>query len=146
MALKTKLNEIEFGVGDEVKVFQKITEAEGKTRVQIFEGMVIGIRGTSDGQSFMVRRIGSGGIGIERIFPILAPSVEKVEVVRKGIRGVRQAKLYYVRGKSRKEIEKIYSRNTKRENAKAQKEVSKPKKKTVKKIVKKSSRKTSKKK
>jgi len=129
---KTKKGEeTKFGVGDVVKVYQKVKEGE-KTRVQIFEGVVMGIRGREDNKSFTVRRIGAQKIGIERIFPLLTPVVEKIEVVKKGTRGVRRAKLFYTREKSRKERELIYSRSTRRENAKKAKKVKAvSKKKTV---------------
>ncbi len=109
MALKATLKETTFGVGDSVRVHQLIREGD-KTRVQIFEGMVIGIGGRGSGKSFTVRRIGSQKIGIEKIFPLAAPVLEKVEVVRKGTAGVHQAKLYYTRRKSKRQIERIYSR------------------------------------
>lgn len=117
MALKIKHNEVEFGVGDRIKVFQRIKEGE-KTRVAFFEGMVLGIKGMGDGKTFTVRRIGEAAIGIERIFPINLPTIEKIEIVKKGVRGVKQAKLYYTRDKSTKEIDKIYSRNKRRELSK----------------------------
>ncbi|WKZ25865.1 MAG: 50S ribosomal protein L19 [bacterium] len=118
MALKIKHNETEFGVGDRIKVFQRIKEGE-KTRVAFFEGMVLGIKGEGNGKTFTVRRIGEATIGIERIFPISLPTIEKIEVVKKGTRGVKQAKLYYTRDKSTKEIDKIYSRNNRKELAKS---------------------------
>lgn len=117
MALKTRHQNTVFGVGDRVKVTQKVKEGE-KTRFQALEGMVIGIKGRGDNQTFTVRRIGVGQVGIERIFPIASPTIEKVEVVKSGVSGVRRAKLYYVRDQSRKEIEKIYSRAAKRKKAK----------------------------
>lgn len=117
MSLNAIHKEVEFGVGDTIRVFQKIKEGE-KFRLQTFEGMVIGIKGHGEGKSFTLRRIGSQGIGIERIFPLIATVIEKVEIVRKGTRGVRRAKLYYIRNKSKKEIEKIYSRAHKRTLAK----------------------------
>lgn len=117
MSLKTKHKETEFGVGDTIKVMQKIKERD-KTRLHAFEGIVIGIKGRDLNKSFIVRRIGAAQIGIERIFPLASPSIEKVEVVRKGTRGVRRAKLFYIRKKPKKEIEKIYSRAKKREKAK----------------------------
>lgn len=120
MALKISHNETEFGIGDIVRITQKIKEG-GKERTQAFEGMVIRIKGRGDGKSFTVRRIGTQQIGIERIFPIKAPIIEKIEVIKKGTRGVRRAKLYYTRDKSRKEIERIYSRAKKREEAKVSK-------------------------
>lgn len=120
MALRIKHNEIEFGVGDRIKVYQRIKEGE-KTRVAFFEGMVLGIKGEGDRKTFTVRRVGEAGIGIERIFPISLPTIEKIEVIKKGTRGVKQAKLYYTREKSTKEIDKIYSRSNRRELSKSSK-------------------------
>lgn len=117
MALRIKHNEVEFGVGDRIKVYQRIKEGE-KTRVAFFEGMVLGIKGEGDRKTFTVRRVGEAGIGIERIFPISLPTIEKIEVIKKGTRGVKQAKLYYTREKSTKEIDKIYSRSNRRELSK----------------------------
>ena len=111
MTLIATHNSSDFGVGDKVKVHQKIKEGE-KTRLQVFEGMVMGIKGRGDNISFSVRRIGAGQIGIERIFPLAAPTIEKIEVTRKGVQGVRRAKLYYTRDISKREIDKIYSRVT----------------------------------
>jgi len=116
MALKAKIQGTEFSVGDIIKVFQKITEGE-KKRTQVFEGTVISIKGRGDNRSFMVRRIGAQNIGVERIFPVIVPSIEKIEIVKKGGLGVRRAKLYYIRNKSRREIEKLYAR-TKHKNVK----------------------------
>ena len=113
MALKIKHKEIEFGVGDQIKVWQKIKEGD-KFRLQAFEGMVIGIKGRGAGKSFTVRRIGEAGIGIEKIFPLEATVIEKIDVVRKGTAGVSRAKLYYTRRKAKKEIEEIYSRASRR--------------------------------
>lgn len=109
MALKASLKNVDFGVGDKVKVTQKIKE-KGKQRSQIFEGQVIGIKGRGENKSFTVRRIGVQKIGIERIFPLNSPTLDKIEVVRQGMKGVRSAKLYYVRTKSKKQIEQIYFR------------------------------------
>ena len=126
MALKIIHKDIEFGVGDRVRVVQKISDGD-KSREAIFEGMVIGIKGRSPGKTFVVRRIGEAGIGIERIFPINLPSIEKVEVIRKGTSGVRRSKLYYLRGSSPKEIEKIYAKAAARNRPQ-------PKKKSKKKV------------
>ncbi len=114
MALKAKHNEIEFGVGDVVRVHQKLADG----RIQIFEGIVIKIKGSQEGKTFTVRRIGAQKIGIEIIFPLHSPAVQKIEVKRKGTRGVHRAKLYYIRNKSKREIEQIYSRANRREKAK----------------------------
>ena len=88
----------EFQPGDSIRVFVKITEGE-KTRVQPFEGVVIGIRNRGNRGSFTVRKV-SYGIGVERIFPIFSPNIQKIQVVRRGF--VRRAKLYYLRQRSGK--------------------------------------------
>lgn len=116
MALKAKIKEKqEFGIGDTIKVTQKVKEGD-KIRKQIFEGIVISIRGREENKSFTVRRIGVGQIGIERIFPLSPLVIDNVEVVRKGTRGVRRAKLYYLRKKHKKEIESIYTRTKKKQD------------------------------
>jgi len=125
MALITKHKDTNFGVGDEVKVHLTVKEGD-KFRKQVFEGMVIGIKGRDVGKSFTVRRIGAAKVGIEMIVPLNTPSLEKVEVVRFGTEGVQHAKLYYVRNKSKKEIEKIYSRAARKN--KPQEKKKKPKK------------------
>jgi len=83
----------QFGIGDTVKVHVRITEGE-KSRIQVFEGTVIAKKHGGINETFTVRRV-AHGCGIERVFPIHSPSVEKVEVVRTGV--VRRAKLYYLR-------------------------------------------------
>ena len=84
-----------FQVGDTVRVHVKVIEGE-KERIQVFEGVVIGRKGGSNRETFAVRKI-SYGVGVERIFPIHSPFVDKVDVVRSG--RVRRAKLYYLRSK-----------------------------------------------
>ncbi len=85
----------QFNVGDTVRVYNKIVEGT-RERIQLFEGTVIAKNGGGIGETFTVRRI-SYGCGVEKIFPIHSPSVDKVEVIRNG--RVRRAKLYYLRGK-----------------------------------------------
>lgn len=137
MAIKTKFKDTEFGVGDLIRVVQKVTEGD-KERKQAFEGMVIGIKGRGETQTFTVRRIGAQQVGIERIFPVNAPTVEDVEVVKKGQRGARRAKLYYTRDKAKREVDEIYSRSQKRMEAKKKsKKTPKKTKKSSKKKVKK---------
>ena len=128
MALKTTHNEVEFGVGDVIRVHQTVHEKgkKEKDRVQVIEGTVIKIKGMGQGKTFTLRRIGTQKIGIEFIFPLFSPLIKKIEVKREGTRGTRRSKLYYIRNKSKKEIENIYSRATKRQKAK---ETSKSKKK-----------------
>ncbi len=82
-----------FNVGDQVKVYMRIVEGT-KERIQVVEGIVIRKRGTGTRETFTVRKM-SHGTGIERIFPLHSPRVEKVEVVRK--HKIRRAKLYYLR-------------------------------------------------
>ncbi len=85
---------LDFAPGDTVRVLYKVREG-AKERVQVFEGVCIGRRGSGTGETFTVRKI-SGGVGVERVFPLHAPTVGGVEVVRRG--RVRRAKLYYLRG------------------------------------------------
>lgn len=82
-----------FNVGDTVKVHVKIKEGS-RERIQIFEGIVIKRQGTSNRETFTVRKI-SYGVGIERTFPVHSPKIDKIEVTRKG--KVRRAKLFYLR-------------------------------------------------
>ncbi len=89
----------EFRVGDMVRVYVKVVEGD-KTRSQVFEGVVIGRKGSGLKQTFTVRRV-SYGEGVERKFLLHSPNVEKVEVVKSA--KTRRAKLYYLRGKAGKE-------------------------------------------
>jgi large subunit ribosomal protein L19 len=84
-----------FTSGDTVKVHLKVLEG-GRERVQAFEGVVIGRKSGGLRETFTVRRI-SHGVGVERTFPLHSPRIERIDVIRKG--KVRQAKLYYLRGK-----------------------------------------------
>lgn len=87
--------------GDTVRVHQKIME-KGKSRTQMFEGLVIAVKhGTEAGATFTVRATMSG-IGVERIFPLFAPFIEKIEIVRRS--KVRRAKLYFIRDKVAREV------------------------------------------
>ena len=89
----TKYEEIPFKSGDMVKVHIKIVEGK-RERIQPFEGYVIGIKNSGVRRSFRVRRE-SYGIGVERVFPLHSPRIEKIEVLRRG--KVRRAKLFYLR-------------------------------------------------
>ena len=95
-ALKTGLPA--FSPGDAVRVHVKVREGE-KERIQIFAGVVIARRGGGSRETFTVRKI-SSGIGVERVFPLHSPVVERIEVEREG--SVRRAKLYYLRGRKGK--------------------------------------------
>ncbi|MCC6445076.1 MAG: 50S ribosomal protein L19 [Armatimonadetes bacterium] len=92
-ALKTDVPD--FRPGDTVRVTVKVIEG-GKERSQVFEGIVLGRRGSAINSTFIVRKI-SHGVGVERVFMVHSPRVEKIEVVRRG--RVRRAKIYYLRGK-----------------------------------------------
>ena len=108
MALFALHNQTTFHVGDTVNVHYRIlekqkvsgktkgeTHEEQKERIQIFSGIVLAISGKDTGKSFVVRHIGAGNIGVERIFPLFSPWIRQVTVERKG--HVRRAKLYYLR-------------------------------------------------
>jgi large subunit ribosomal protein L19 len=90
-----KYDELPFKIGDLVRVHVKIIEGK-RERVQVFEGYVIAVKNSGNRKTFRVRRE-SYGIGVERVFPVNSPRIEKIEVIRKG--KVRRAKLYYLRGK-----------------------------------------------
>jgi len=118
MALKITFKEVEFGVGDKIRIVQKIKD-EDKFREASFEGMVIKIKGRSPGKTLTVRKIAEGGIGVERIFPLNLPSIDRIVVIKRGVEGVRRAKLYYTRTKPPTEVEMIYKRATKRVSMKS---------------------------
>ena len=81
--------------GDIVRVHQKVQE-KGKTRIQIFEGILIRLRGRGVNKTFTVRKIGAGGIGVERTWPLESNSIVKIEIKKKATK-VRRSKLYYLR-------------------------------------------------
>lgn len=92
---------LNFKAGDTVRVFVRIQE-KGKTRLQAFEGLVIARKhGTEAGATFTVRKI-SNGVGVERIFPLFSPIIDKIELVKKS--KTRRNKLYFLRDKTAKEI------------------------------------------
>jgi len=84
----------EFRPGDTLRVSLKIKEGD-KERIQAFEGVVIQRRGKGTGEMFTLRKV-SGGIGVERIFPLCSPNITKIELMRQG--KVKRAKLFYLRG------------------------------------------------
>ena len=105
-SLKTGDDIPQINIGDTVKVSVKIREGE-RERIQAFEGTVIARKGSGVSETFTVRRV-SYGVGVEKVFPIHSPLIEKVETVRSGF--VRRAKLYYLRdrvGKAAKVREKL---------------------------------------
>jgi len=96
-----------FAVGDTVSVGLRLVEG-GKERVQVFKGVVLGIRGSGCDKTFIVRKEGAGGVGIERIFPLESPWIADISVDQKAVR-VKRAKLYYLRDEqSKMGIRKLY--------------------------------------
>lgn len=94
---------LDFKAGDTVRVWSKILE-KGKTRLQAFEGLVLCRKhGTESGATFTIRKVASG-VGVERIFPLYSPNVDKIEILRKS--KTRRSKLYYIRTKAVKEVKK----------------------------------------
>lgn len=99
-------NRKELGIkpGDTVRVHQKIVDPKGKARIQVFEGTVLARKhGNEPGATFTVRKV-SSGIGVEKIFPLYSPNIDKIEIVKRS--KVRRAKLYYIREKVAREIKR----------------------------------------
>ncbi len=92
-----------FNVGDTIEVYNIVREGK-KSRIQIFKGIVISMKGSGTRKMFMVRKI-SYGIGVEKIFPLYSPNIEKIVIVKRG--NVRRAKLYYMRKRIGKKALKI---------------------------------------
>jgi len=94
---------LDFKAGDTVRVWNKILE-KGKVRLQAFEGLVLSRKhGTETGATFTIRKV-SSGVGVERIFPLYSPNIDKIEILRKS--KTRRNKLYYIRTKAVKEVKK----------------------------------------
>ncbi len=90
--------------GDTVRVHQKIQDKGGKTRIQVFEGMVLARKhGAEDGATFTVRRV-TDGYGVEKIFPLYSPMIDKIEVIKRS--KVRRSKLYHIRETALKQVSK----------------------------------------
>ncbi len=109
-AEQMKENAVNFRIGDTVKVHFKIVEGQTE-RIQVFQGIVLSSKGTGIRRTFTVRKM-SYGVGVERVFPVHSPRIDKIEVIRRG--RVRRAKLYYLRkrvGKAAKVSELIRRRD-----------------------------------
>ncbi|MGB2600424.1 MAG: 50S ribosomal protein L19 [Candidatus Omnitrophota bacterium] len=104
----------QFNIGDTVDVHFNVQEGD-KRRIQVFSGIVIGEKGSGIGKSFTARRI-SYGEGVERVFPLNSPLIDKVEVKKKG--KVRRAKLYYLRSKKGKKATKVKEKVAQKKEAK----------------------------
>lgn len=100
----------EFGVGDTVKVMTRIPEGPDKFRLHPFAGIVISKEGSGVSEHFTVRKV-SYGEGIERVFPLNSPTIERIEIIRSG--KVKRAKLYYLRNKIGKKATKIEGKEEK---------------------------------
>ena len=111
---QARSNVPEFIPGDTVRVHVRIKEGENKERLQAFEGVVIGRRGSGSRESFTVRKT-SFGIGVERIFPLNATIIDHIDVIKRG--RVRRAKLYYLR-ELRGKAARIRERDTRSSTAK----------------------------
>ncbi|MEK7504326.1 MAG: 50S ribosomal protein L19 [Patescibacteria group bacterium] len=105
MAISLTVKDVNIHVGDIVRVHLRIKEGD-KERIQIFEGLLIAIRGReAENKTFTVRKMSTANIGVERIFPVVSPWIAKIEVKKTG--QVRRAKLYYVREKSNRQVAAI---------------------------------------
>ena len=91
--LGMKNEKFNFRTGDTIKVFTKVVEGDSE-RVQVFDGVLLGRKGSGISESFIVRKI-SYGVGVERVFPVHSPRIDKIELVKTG--KVRRAKIYYLR-------------------------------------------------
>lgn len=107
----------DFKPGDLIKVYVKVVEGD-KTRLSPFQGVVIQIKGSGESKTFVVRKV-SAGIGVERIFPLNSPMIEKIEVKKRG--KVRKAKLTYLRNKKVKKLKSQEIRAGKEEKAEERK-------------------------
>lgn len=93
--IQATFNDQNLHIGDTLRVHSKVVEGE-KVRTQVFEGVLIRLKGREENKTFTVRRIGAGGIGVERTWPLNANSLVKIEVKKKALK-VRRSKLYYLR-------------------------------------------------
>ncbi len=104
MAISATIKDTPVRVGDIVRMHLRVVEGD-KERIQILEGMVIGIRGRDVNRTMTIRKIASAGIGVERIFLLDSPWISKIEIKKPG--KVRRAKLTYVRAQSAKQVAQI---------------------------------------
>jgi large subunit ribosomal protein L19 len=101
---------LDFSSGDVVRVWNKIKEADGKTRLQAFEGMVLARKhGAEVGATFTIRKVASG-VGVERVFPLFSATIDKIEIVRRS--RTRRSKLYYVRDKALRDVRRKLKTDT----------------------------------
>lgn len=100
-----KFQETDIHIGDTIKVHTKVVEG-AKSRVQIFDGILISLRGRGENQTFTVRKIGASGVGVERTWPLDSRSIVKIDVKKKAGK-VRRSKLYYLRDLTGREAVRV---------------------------------------
>lgn len=100
-----KFGETDIHIGDTIKVHTKVVEG-AKSRVQIFDGILISLRGRAENQTFTVRKIGASGVGVERTWPLDSRSIVKIDVKKKAGK-VRRSKLYYLRDLTGREAVRV---------------------------------------
>lgn len=93
--ISAKVGEQDLHIGDTIRVHSRVVEGD-KTRIQVFEGILMRLRGRDVNQTFTVRKIGAGGIGVERTWPLDSNSIVKIDVKKKAGK-IRRSKLYYLR-------------------------------------------------
>jgi len=123
MANNFTYNDQQFNVGDTINVSLKVTEGE-KSRLQVFTGVLMAVRGREMGKSIVVRKIGAGGIGVERILPLKSPDIAKI--TRKASGKVRRAKLYYLRKRIGKSALRVKTDEIRKQSATASKKARRP--------------------
>lgn len=95
--------------GDTLRIHQEITEG-GKKRIQVFEGIVIAIKNRGTGKSLTIRKIAANSIGVEKILPVMLPSIKRIEIKRQG--KVKRSKLYYLRNKIGKAATRVKEKSS----------------------------------
>ncbi|MFC1653471.1 50S ribosomal protein L19 [Patescibacteria group bacterium] len=130
MANSFKYKEETFGVGDTINVIIKVQEGE-KTRQQTFTGLLIAIKGRQENTSFTVRKIGTHGVGVEKIFPVLSPDITNITLKARG--KVRRSKLYYLRQRTGREALRVKAVKVEKKSDTAKKEAGPKGRKTSKK-------------
>lgn len=103
--ISAKHQDVSIHIGDTLRVHSKVVEG-AKSRIQVFEGVLISLRGRGENKTFTVRKIGAGGIGVERTWPLDSRSLAKIEVKKKAGK-IRRSKLYYLRGRTGREAVRV---------------------------------------
>lgn len=99
------IKDTEVHIGDTIRVHSQVVEG-GKTRIQVFEGILIRMQGRGENKTFTVRKIGAGAIGVERIWPVNGRSIVKIEIKKKNS-GVRRSKLFYLRERTGRQAVRV---------------------------------------